>query len=132
MEYQPQEGDIYTLAVHEGRYIIRRYDGVNWEQLGGGHSEQDIAALVAPMQFVGESKGHRWYYRPYAEDTVALEYIAVYIGIPRYGHKNCLIKRDPDMGDIDRSRLLPLTREAPAIEEKCCIMCGKLLLPKEQ
>ena len=63
-EYQPQEGDIYTLAVREGRYIIRRYDGVNWEQLGATWYEQDINDLASRMQFLWESPGHRRYYRP--------------------------------------------------------------------
>jgi hypothetical protein len=62
--YQPQEGDIYIIEVRLERYTIHRWDGESWQQLGAGHSEQDILALVAPMQFLGESKGHRLYYRP--------------------------------------------------------------------
>lgn len=28
------------------------------------------------------------------EDTIALKYIAVYYGIPRYGHKRCFLHRN--------------------------------------
>lgn len=62
--YQPVEGDIYTLEVRAGRWVIHRYDGESWEQLGAGHSEQDIKTLIVPMQLLGESKGFRRYYRP--------------------------------------------------------------------
>jgi hypothetical protein len=62
--YQPQEGDLYIQEVRDGRFTIHRYDGQTWEQLGAGYSEQDIKTLIAPMAFLGESKGKRQYYRP--------------------------------------------------------------------
>jgi hypothetical protein len=61
------------------------------------------------------------------EDTVALQYIAVYYGIPRYGHKRCFIGRG-----IDHTRVEQVTRSATDIEIKRCIECGKLVLPKEE
>lgn len=63
-EYQPIAGDIYILEVRAGRFTIHHYDGQDWKQLGAGHNEQDIKALIAPMEFLWESPGHRWYYRP--------------------------------------------------------------------
>ena len=64
--YQPQEGDLYIQEVRAGRFTIHRYDGEIWEQLGAGHSEQDIKTLVAPMTFLSESRSKRQYYRPTA------------------------------------------------------------------
>ena len=61
-EYQPTAGDISIQEVRTGRFTIHRYDGQNWQQLGAGHREQDILALVAPMEFLGESKGKRQYW----------------------------------------------------------------------
>src|SRR5258708_20102247 len=74
--YQPREGDLYILEVHAGRYIIRRYDGQNWEQLGGGHSEQYLQTLTAPMQLLWESEGHRRYYRPTGRDATSTDWQA--------------------------------------------------------
>jgi|GraSoi_2013_60cm_1033757.scaffolds.fasta_scaffold06908_1 hypothetical protein len=62
--YQPIAGDMYILEIRSGRFIIHRYDGQIWQQLGAGHSKEDIQALIAPMQFLGKSKGKRRYYRP--------------------------------------------------------------------
>lgn len=62
--YQPLEGDIYTLEVRAGRFTIHRYDGQSWQQLGAGHSEQDIQALISRMDYLGRSRGYREYYRP--------------------------------------------------------------------
>jgi hypothetical protein len=67
--------------------------------------------------------------RQYNEDTVALEYIAVYIGIPKYGHPNCLKKGDPDLGEINVSRLVEVTDARADIEIKHCCICGKKLFP---
>ena len=62
--YQPESGDLYIQEVKAGRFTIYRYSFGSWEQLGAGHSEQDIKKLVEPMQFLGENKGKRQYYRP--------------------------------------------------------------------
>ena len=62
--YQPMDGDLYIQEVRAGRFTIYRYSFQSWEQLGAGHSEQDIKAMIAPMQLLGESVGHRRYYRP--------------------------------------------------------------------
>ena len=67
---EPMAGDIYIQEVRAGRFTIHRYDGQNWQQLGGSFSEQEIKALVAPMQFLFESKGFRRYYRPTGEQEV--------------------------------------------------------------
>lgn len=72
--YQPSPGDFYTLEVRAGRWVIHRYDGESWQQLGAGHGEQDIQALVTPMQLLGETPGHRRYYRP----TQAPEAVAAF------------------------------------------------------
>lgn len=63
-DYQPLIGDIYTLEVRAGRFTIHRFDGERWEQLGAGYSKQDLDGLISVMQFLGESKGKRHYYRP--------------------------------------------------------------------
>ncbi len=42
--YQPIAGDMYILEIRSGK--------------------EDIQALIAPMQFLGKSKGKRRYYRP--------------------------------------------------------------------
>ena len=57
-------GDIYIVEVRTGVFTIHRYDGESWDQLGAGHTEQDIQTLVASMEFLGEGKGKRRYYRP--------------------------------------------------------------------
>ncbi len=70
--YQPMDGDLYIQEVRTGRFTIYRYSFGSWEQLGAGHSEQDIKTLVGPMEFLGESKGFRRYYRPsQASESVA-------------------------------------------------------------
>ncbi len=69
-EYQPTAGDIYIQEVRTGRFTIHRYDGQNWQPLGAGHREQDILALVASMEFLGEGKGKRQYYRPSIVDVI--------------------------------------------------------------
>ena len=62
-QIQPQEGDIYVIEVRGDRYNIYRHDGEQWRyQINWG--EEDTQALVSPMQFLGETKGHRRYYRP--------------------------------------------------------------------
>jgi hypothetical protein len=62
--YQPIDGDLYIQEVRTGRFTIYRYSFGSWEQLGAGHSEQDIKTLTEPLQLLGESKGFRRYYRP--------------------------------------------------------------------
>src|SRR5260221_2645564 len=62
--YQPMDGDLYIQEVKAGRFTIYRYSFGSWEQLGAGHSEQDIKTMTSPMQLLGESKGKRQYYRP--------------------------------------------------------------------
>ena len=61
--YQFMAGDLYIQEVRVDHFTIHRYTGENWEHLGGGHCEQDIKTLTASMQFLGESKGFRRYYR---------------------------------------------------------------------
>ena len=68
--YQPIAGDLSIQEVRAGRFTIHRYDGQSWQQLGAGHNEQDIKALVAPMEFLGESKDKRQYYRPSLVDVI--------------------------------------------------------------
>jgi len=75
--YQPMDGDLYIVEVRTGRFTMYRYSFQSWEQLGAGHSKQDVEALVAPMQFLGESKGFRRYYRPtQAAEALTVEKIA--------------------------------------------------------
>src|SRR5260221_13557398 len=62
--YQPISGDMYILEIRSGRFIIHRHDGRICQQLGAGHSKGDIQALIAPMQFLGKSKGKKRYSRP--------------------------------------------------------------------
>lgn len=64
---QLQAGDLYVLEVKAGRFIIRQFDGQTFVQLGGGHSEEDIKIMTAPMRLLGESEVHRRYYRPQPE-----------------------------------------------------------------
>jgi hypothetical protein len=59
----PEEGDVFTLET-DGRFTLSRYQGGQWEQVGGDHNATDIEILVRPLQFLGESKGRRRYYRP--------------------------------------------------------------------
>jgi len=63
-QIHPEEGDIYTLEVRAERFTIHRYNSNTWEQQGSGLSREDIATLVHSMQFLGETKGKRRYYRP--------------------------------------------------------------------
>ncbi len=69
--YQPIDGDLYIQEVRTGHFTIHRYSFQSWEQLGAGHSEQDIQVMTAPMQFLWESEGHRRYYRPTGRDATS-------------------------------------------------------------
>jgi hypothetical protein len=68
-EYQPIADDIYIQAVRAGRFNVHWHDGQAWQQLIS-ISEQEAQALVAPMQFIGESKSKRQYYRPAIADVI--------------------------------------------------------------
>jgi hypothetical protein len=61
------EGDLYVQEIKTGIFTIHQYDGESWEQLGAGHSEQDIQMLTASMQFLGESPDKRQYWHPTGE-----------------------------------------------------------------
>jgi hypothetical protein len=63
MQQIKQEGDIYIIGTRVDHYNVFRYQGEAWEQIAH-FNEQEVRALVAPMQFIGESQGHREYYRP--------------------------------------------------------------------
>jgi len=67
------------------------------------------------------------------EDIIALKYIAVYYGLPRYGHERCFLNRNRGrtLSPVDDTRVEQVTRFERDIESMRCIQCGKLLLPKE-
>ncbi len=64
MKYQPQIGDISITEIRTGRFLIHRRSSEGWQQLGAGHSEQDIKTLTASMRFLWVSPDFRKFYRP--------------------------------------------------------------------
>ena len=62
--YQPQEADIYIQEVRAGRFTIHRYQSGRWERIEPVYSKQELEGLISVMQFLGESKSKRRYYRP--------------------------------------------------------------------
>ena len=59
------------------------------------------------------------------EDAIALKYLTIYYGLPRYGHPQCFLDRD---WPLDHSRVEQVTRQEPDIEIKYCSGCGKPLI----
>lgn len=58
------------------------------------------------------------------EDTVAIKNVAIYYGIPKYGHKKCLLS-------LVGNRVEEVTMQEPGITQLHCVGCGKLLLPEQ-
>ena len=63
-------------------------------------------------------------------DDIAIGYVAVYYGIPAYGHERCYLamvaSQQHGIRHVSRADL------GSAIATKCCIECGKLLVPAEE
>ena len=62
----------------------------------------------------------------FLEDTVALKKIAIYYGIPKYGHTQCY----RDAGGL--FLVEQVNRSEPDIEKKHCSACGNLLIQRNE
>ncbi len=59
-------------------------------------------------------------------DDIAIGYVAMYCGIPKYGHTTCYTRLEPTQHPLRH-----ITRESLGeyIAVKLCIECGELLVP---
>lgn len=58
------------------------------------------------------------------EDTVAIKNVAIYYGIPKFGHKKCLL-------NLTGNRAEEVTMQEQGIMHLHCVGCGKPLLPEQ-
>lgn len=61
------------------------------------------------------------------EDDIAIEYVAVYYGLPRYGHATCYRQIPSSLHPIEH-----VSRDKKGMDGKCCIACGEPLVPEEE
>jgi len=65
------------------------------------------------------------------EDTVAIKDIAIFYGIPKYGHATCLRKLKTELKFRVRDRSEEVTIESTGIRQLHCVACGNLLIPEQ-